>query len=152
METADKFGTFDVADSMTAAAARLDVPLEVVKQMKRAGCSAFKGSRVHLHELAETIEAVERPSTSDVLLSIVKEVARIVASKLPHGDAKFRADCGKITVAIHEGFGAALLVVEPDKGDDFLRKSSALFENIFKSARKKLPRVGQPKKNGSEES
>jgi hypothetical protein len=145
------FQTFDVADSMAAAASRLDVPLEVVKQAKRQGCTAFKGSRVHLRELVEAMAPMKGPSTAEVLLSITEEVARIVAAKLVLcKDARFRTDSRKLTVAIHEGFGAALLVVEPDKGDDFLRKSSALFENIFKPTRKSCRESSNSEKNGSE--
>ena len=135
MKTSDNFQTFDVADSMSAVAARAEVPLELIKKMKRAGCTAFKGSRVHLRELVEAIAASEGPSTSDVLLSIVEEVARIVASKLPQGNARFRADSRKLTEVIHLGFGAALAVAEPGNIDQFLKRSAALFEQVFKSAR-----------------
>jgi hypothetical protein len=134
----DDFKPFDdVADSMTAAAARLGIPLELLKQMKRNGCAAFRGSRVHLGKLREAIATAEKePSTSDVLLMIVKEVARTVASRLLHGGARLRVDSHKLTQVIHNGFGAALLVVEPDNVDRFLKRSATLFEQVFKSARK----------------
>jgi hypothetical protein len=89
-----------------------------------------------LRELVEAIAASEGPSTSNVLLSIVKEVARIVASKLQQGDAKFRSDSRKLTEVIHIGFGVALVVVEPGNVDQFLKRSATLFEQVFKSARK----------------
>jgi hypothetical protein len=109
-----------------------------LRALKRSGCKAFRGSRVNLTELVEAIKAEQRePSLSGVLLSIVEEVARIVANKLPHEDARFRADSGKITETIHNGFACALIVVAPDEVDYFLPKSAALMENIFKSARKK---------------
>jgi hypothetical protein len=136
------FLPFDVADSLANAAGRSGIPIEAIKAAKRAGCDAFRGSRVHLGKLREWLASAEKgPSTSDVLLMIVQDVARIVAEKLPRGDARFRADSRKLTVRIHEGFGAALIVVEQDKVDDFLSKSSAIFEGVFKMARKKPPRV-----------
>src|SRR6266542_342081 len=94
----------EMADSMSNAAARIGVPVEVLKAAKRSGSRAFRGSRVNLTQLREEIaSAAKEPSTSDVFLMIVEEVARIVASKLPYADATFKSDCGKITVAIHEG-------------------------------------------------
>jgi hypothetical protein len=49
------FGEKEAADSMRAAASRLGVPLEVVKQCKRQGSRAFRGGRVYLRALMETI-------------------------------------------------------------------------------------------------
>ncbi len=49
------FGERESADSMAAAAARLGVPLSVIKHYKRQGCPAFRGSRVYLRPLAEMI-------------------------------------------------------------------------------------------------
>ncbi|SRR6266705_2190713 len=142
----------DVADSMANAAARIGVPIEVIREAKRNGSSAFRGSRVDLTQLREEIASASKgPSTSDVLLMIVEEVAGIVASKLPHTDAVFKSDSCRITEAIHNGFACALVVVEPDSVDQFLKKSAALMENIFKIGSEKLPRVDQPKNNGSGE-
>jgi hypothetical protein len=45
----------EVVDSMKAAASRLGVPLEIVKQCKQQGSRAFRGSRVYLRPLAEMI-------------------------------------------------------------------------------------------------
>jgi hypothetical protein len=132
MKTADKFGTFDVADSMAAAAARLNVPLEVVKQAKREGCTAFKGSRVHLRELAGAIASpVEQPSTAEVLLIMVKQIVRRIKAveSLPLNAARKR-EIGNLTEAIHNGFGLALSILELDNVDQFLKRSAALFEQI----------------------
>jgi hypothetical protein len=144
---ANGFKPFDViCDSMAHAAARSGLPIEVIKAAKRGGSSAFRGSRINITQLREELASVAKePSLSDVLLSIVKEVADAVGSRLPHRDAWFRADCGNLTEAIHNGFGCVLGILEPDSADDFLRESAALMENIFKSARPKLPRVDQPK-------
>jgi hypothetical protein len=133
----------DVADSMQAAASRLGIPIEAVKGAKRSGCCAFRGSRVHVGKLTKWLTSQQKELgasdvlLSDVLLSVVKEVARIVPNKLPHTDARFREDSRKLTEAIHNGFGVALCVVEPDSVDRFLKKSAALMENIFKSDRKR---------------
>jgi hypothetical protein len=147
----DDFKPFDdVADSMTAAASRLGVPIGAVKQAKREGADAFRGSRVHVGRLAKWL--MKKPgasdvSLSDVLLSVVREVARVVPNKLPHADARFREDSRKLTEVIHNGFGLALCVVEPDSVDRFLKKSAALMENIFKTDRKRS--ASRPSNNGS---
>jgi hypothetical protein len=139
---------------MTNAAARLHVSLQAVKAAKRVGCDAFQASRIHLGRLREWLASVEKePSTSDVLLMIVEQVAGIVGEKLLlYRDAKFRADSRKLTQAIHTGFGAALCVVEPDEADQFLKQSAALMENIFKSTRKGCRESINPKKNDDDES
>jgi len=66
MKPATEFGEKEVADSMASAAARLNVPLDVVKQCKRQGSPAFKGSRVYLRPLAEMIANGE--SETDTVL------------------------------------------------------------------------------------
>jgi len=126
----------ETCDSLANAAGRIGVPVEVLKAAKRAGSSAFRGSRVNLTRLREEIAAAAKEPLSDILLSVVKEVARIVANKLPHGDARLRTDSGKLTQAIHNGFGCALCILEPDSADEFLSKSAVLMESIFKSTRK----------------
>ena len=128
----DDFKPFDdVVDSMAAASSRLGIPLELVKQMKRNGCDAFGGSRVHLGKLREAIASAEKePTTSNMLLMIVEEVAGIIASKLLHSIARVRADLRKMTEVIHNGFGVALCVVEPDGVDQFVKKSAAVLESI----------------------
>jgi hypothetical protein len=150
MKTNDFLPLDDVADSMQAAAARLGVPIQAVKQAKRNGSDAFRGSRVHVGKLAKELTTQKEAGAAGVLLIMVKEVARIVANKLPHSDARFIADSQKLTEQIHLGFACALVVIEPDAVDTFLRGSAALMENIFKSTRKKLPRVEQSRNNGSE--
>jgi hypothetical protein len=105
---------------------------------------------VNLTELVEAIKAEQRePSLSEALLSIAKEVAGIVANKLPHEDARFKADCGKITEMIHMGFGCVLAMLAPDEADDFLPKSATLFESVFKSTRKKRPAGRSSPKNSA---
>src|SRR5260370_31924474 len=133
----DDFKPFDdVCDSMSQAAGRSGIPIGAIKAAKRAGCDAFRGSRVHLEKLREWLASAEKePSTSDVLLMIVEEVARIVAGKLRQGSARFRADSRKLTEVIHLAFGVALAVAEPGNVDQFLKRSAALFEQVFKSAR-----------------
>jgi hypothetical protein len=126
MKKPNEFKTSDVADSMAAAAAMLDVPLETVKRMKRAGCVAFRGSRVDLRTLAKAIAADAEPKPSEILEFLVARIAKLVGNKpLPPNDAE------KLTVAIHNGFGAALMVLEPDRVDEFLKKSGAMFNQIF---------------------
>ena len=134
----------DVADSMAAAASGLGVPLEVVKIAKRAGCDAFRGSRVHLGKLREWLASAKKePSTGDVLLIIAEQVASNVAEKLLLcRDPKFEAESDRLCQAVHLGFAVALCVVEPDSADEFLKKSSALFERVFEPSRKN--RVDQP--------
>jgi hypothetical protein len=118
----------DVADSMSAAAGRLGVPLEAVKAAKRSGSTAFRGSRVNVPQLREEIGSpVEQSRPADVLLIIIEQVARIVSEKvLLYKDARFRRDSRKLTQAIQLGFGAAVCVCDPDEGDHFLRQSAAL--------------------------
>jgi hypothetical protein len=72
---------------------------------------------------------------------IAEQVASIVAEKLLLcRDAKFEAESDRLCQAVHNGFAVALCVVEPDSADEFLKKSSAMFERVFKkSARKKKP-------------
>src|SRR5215470_5327719 len=66
MKPATEFGENEAADSMRAAASRLGVPLDLVKQCKRQGCRAFRGSRVYLRPLAEMIANGE--SETDTVL------------------------------------------------------------------------------------
>jgi len=130
-------GCNGVVDSMAAASGVTGVSMAELKRLKRDGCDAFRGSRVHLGKLREAIAAEEAaPSTSDVLLMIVHEVARRISGRLPHKDAKFRAECRRLTETVHMGFASALVVVEPGNVDQFLKRSATLFEEVFKSARK----------------
>ena len=82
MKTSEDFKPLDdVADSMAAAAARLNVPLAKVKELKRTGCPAFRGSRVHLGELAKALSVEKELTMSGVLTTILEEVATIIAKK-----------------------------------------------------------------------
>jgi hypothetical protein len=128
-----------ICDSMSNAASRLGVPIGAIKAAKNSGSTAFRGSRINLTQLREELAyAAKEPSLSDVLLNIVKEVADAVGSRLPHRDARFRADCGNLTETIHNGFGCVLGILEPGSADDFLQKSASIMESIFaKSTRKK---------------
>jgi len=69
MIEARAFGERESADSMTAAAARLGVPLSTIKHCKRQGCPAFRGSRVYLRPLVEMIASGEA-ETDTILFPI----------------------------------------------------------------------------------
>jgi hypothetical protein len=129
----DDFKPFDdVADSMAAAAGRLRVPLEAVKMAKRAGCSAFRGSRVHLGELATALAVEKELTMSGALTTILEEVATIIADrKTPQPDAF------NLTSAVQLGFAVAVLVLEPAQVDEFLRQSAKLCERIVGSPPRK---------------
>jgi hypothetical protein len=144
----------DVADSMSNAASRIGVPIQVIREAKRNGSSAFRGSRVDLKQLREEIASASTgSSTGGVLLSIAEAVAGIVAEKLLLcRDAKFRTDSDKMCQAVHNGFALALCLVEPDSADEFLKKSSAMFERVFEKPPRNgsRQRVHQSKRNSSE--
>jgi hypothetical protein len=135
---ADPFDT--VFDSMGAASGATGIPLQILKEMKRRGCDAVKGSRVHLGKLRAAITSTqeEPPGLCDSLLDITERVARTVASKLlEHDDRTFRDDCVKITQQIQLGLGLVACVLDdPGSADDFLRESANVMESIFKSTRK----------------
>src|SRR5580704_4440543 len=142
MKKTNDFKPFDVADTMAAAAARLDVPLEIVKRMKRAGCAAFKGSRVGLRELAEAIAADAEPNTilfpvptgpeskpkiindfRDMLCAAIRcrwlsasKILEILLEQIIEvvdGKNLRPNEAGQLTSAIQIGFGSAVLVLEP---------------------------------------
>jgi hypothetical protein len=102
---AEPFDT--VFDSMGACSGATGIPLQILKEMKRSGCDAFKGSRVHLGKLHAAITSAqeeEPPGLCDLLLDIAERVARTVASKLfEHHDRAFRDDSIKITQQIQIG-------------------------------------------------
>ena len=133
MKTSEDFKPFDdVADSMAAAAARLNVPLAKVKELKRAGCTAFRGSRVHLDDLAKALAVEKELTISDALTTILEEVATIIADrKTPQPDAF------NLTSAVQVGFGVAVLILEPAQVDEFLRQSAKLCERIVGSPLRK---------------
>jgi hypothetical protein len=122
----------DVADSMANAAARIGLPIEVIREAKRNGSSAFRGSRINLTQLREELaSAAKETSLSTLLLNVVKDVARVVSSKLPGADRTFRADSLKITQQIQIGLGLVACILEPDSADDFLKKSASVMEAIW---------------------
>ena len=133
MKTSEDFKPFDdVADSMAAAAARLNVPLAKVKEMKRAGCTASRGSRVHLDDLAKALAVEKELTISDALTTILEEVGTIIADrKTPQPDAF------NLTSAVQVGFGVAVLILEPAQVDEFLRQSVKLCERIVGSPLRK---------------
>jgi hypothetical protein len=129
---------------MCQAAAFLGVPLEAIKAAKRSGSTAFRGSRVDVTQLRREIGSVEKaPTTAEVLLIIAHDVARRVSEALARCPGKrFKTESDRLCQAIHNGFAAALCIVEPNLADHFLRESSAMFESVFqKPARKKLGRA-----------
>jgi hypothetical protein len=136
MKTSEDFKpSDDVADSMAAAAARLNVPLAKIKELKRAGCTAFRGSRVHLGELAKELAVEKELTMSGVLTTILEEVATIIADKkTPQPDAF------NLTSAVQLGFGVAVLVLEPAQVDEFLQQSAKLCERIVGSPLRKATR------------
>jgi hypothetical protein len=129
---AEPFDT--VFDSMGAASGATGIPMQILKEMKRSGCDAFKGSRVHLGKLRAAIASTQQepPGLCDLLLDITERVARTVASKLlEHHDRSFRADSLKITQQIQIGLGLVACILEPDSADDFLKKSASVMEAIW---------------------
>src|SRR5207244_8016850 len=116
-----------------AAASRLGVPLEAVKMAKRAGCDAFKGSRVNLGRLQKffTTQATRaQPTLSELLLCVVKDVAHVISEKLPLHDAPFREESGRMTEQIHLGFDLALAVVEHDRAGWYLLRMDGVMDSL----------------------
>jgi hypothetical protein len=133
----DDFKPFDdVADSMTAAASRLGVPIEAVKQAKRNGSDAFRGSRVHVGKLVKELTSQKKPGgIADILEAMLEQALRITVDKnVPVRDAE------NLLSAIQLGFGAAVVVLEPAKADQFLRRTAKLCEETFKPIRKTATR------------
>jgi hypothetical protein len=168
-----EFGEKESADSMRQAAAILDIPLQLVRDCKRQGCRAFRGSRVYLRPLAEMIANQETeadtvlfpvPTSPEASLETVEdfrgllrvairggflqpsEILEILLAQIinrldyaflsaisprPKREAKV---FDKLTRAIHEGFGLALMLLDVDATDKYLRRSAAALER----ARKKL--------------
>jgi hypothetical protein len=96
-------------------------------------------------EREEIASAEKGPTTTDVLMLIAHDVAQRVSEALAkYPEKRFRTDSDKLCQAVHNGFALALCVVEPDSADEFLKKSSAMFESVFpKPARKKPAGVSQ---------
>ena|SRR5437667_965090 len=167
MKKASQFGIFSVADSMQAAASALDVPLEVVKRMKRSGCVAFRGSRIHLRELADAILAAEEPSTilfpvpigtncepkvieefRDLMRMAVRcrwllasETLEILLQQIIEVMSHKKlppSDADKLASAIQIGFGTAVMVLEPATVDQFLGTSATLLKTFAESHTKPI--------------
>ena len=117
----DNFKPFDdVADSMQAAASRLGVPIDAVKQAKRNGSDAFRGSRVHVGKLKKALTSQKEPGVTDILGAMLEQVLRITIDKnIPVREAE------NILSTIQIGFGATVLVLEPAAVDQFLRMLGA---------------------------
>jgi hypothetical protein len=108
----------------------------MIRAAKRAGCDAFRGSRVHLGKLREWLASAEKePSASEILMSILESIATVIASKkVPAKDAF------NLTSAVQIGFGVAVLVLEPAQVDEFLQQSAKLCERIVGSPLRKAAR------------
>src|SRR6516225_3239902 len=154
----ENFNHRDVADSMKAAASRLGVPLEIVKQCKQRGCRAFRGSRVYLRPLAEMIANGEtetdtilfpvprgpeaHPKTISEFRELLRvsircgwlttqEILEIILYRIIEawGSKLGSKEFGKAAETIHMGFGCAVMLLEPDSAtDDFLKRSAAALE------------------------
>jgi len=161
MKPPTEFGEKEAADSMRQAAAILDVPLHLVKECKRQGSRAFRGSRIYLKLLAEEIASISEPDTvpfnipigpycspetvrefqellrvairahfltTDEILEIILD--RIIEAWAPKLKSK---EFGNVTEVIHTGFGAAVMLLEPDSAtDDFLKRTVAALTRATK--------------------
>src|SRR5437762_14331065 len=120
----DDFKAFDdVADSMQAAASRLGVPIEAVRQVKRSGSDAFRGSRVHVGKLAKELTSQKEPGAAEILEVMLEQALRITVDRnVPVREAE------NLLSAIQLGFGAAVVILEPAKAAQFLRRTAKLCE------------------------
>src|SRR6266446_5992894 len=144
MKTDDFLPLDDVADSMQAAASRLGVPIEAVRQAKRNGSDAFRGSRVHVGKLAKELTSQKEPGVAEILEAMLEQALRITVDKnVPVRDAE------NLLSAIQLGFGAAVVVLEPVESGRFLRRTANLCEETFKPIRRRPRVANQPKNNGS---
>src|SRR6266403_358721 len=120
----------DVADSMQAAASRLGVSIDAVKKAKRNGSDAFRGSRVHVGKLAKELTSQKEPGVAEILEAMLEQALRITVDKnVPVRDAE------NLLSAIQLGFGAAVVILEPAKAAQFLRRTAKLCEATFKPIR-----------------
>ena len=74
----------EVVDTMGIASARLGIPVQVLREVKRAGSRAFQlGSRVNLTELRKELAAATKESSlATLLLNVCRDVAGVVSTKL----------------------------------------------------------------------
>ena len=139
---------------MRAAASRLCVPLELVKQCKRQGSRAFRGSRIYFKQLVQEIASIDEPDTVSFNIPIglhcrpetveaFQELLRVAirARFLTTGEIleiilnriiEFWAprleskEFRKVTEVIHTGFGVAVMLLEHDSDTDvFLKRTVA---------------------------
>jgi hypothetical protein len=148
-----EFDEKEATDSMRAAAARLKVPLELVKECKRRGSPAFRGSRVYLRPLAEMIAANEEPDSlmfpiptslesnsetvkesREVLRLAIRcgflttgEILEIILDQIIEawGPKLESKEFGKAPEIIHVGFGCAVMLLEADFNRDTRASYSA---------------------------
>src|SRR6266481_8702398 len=120
------FGERESADSMAAAAARLGVPLSVIKHYKRQGCPAFRGSRVYLRPLAEMIVSGE--TETDTILLPIPTGLEASGKTFSARSKRELEEYDKLTHTIHLGFGVASCLLDRDATDEYLRRTAAALE------------------------
>jgi hypothetical protein len=150
----EDFDEKEAADSMRAAASRLDVPLTLVKQFKRQGSRAFRDSRIYLKLLAHEIAAIDEPDTIPFNIPIgpccnpetieefqqllrvaisarfltTGEILEIILDQVIEawGPKLHSKELGKSAEVIQLGFGCAVMLLEPGPDtDDFVKRSAA---------------------------
>lgn len=160
-----EFSEKEAADSMQAAASRLGVPLALVKRCKRQGSRAFRAGRVYLRELSEMIAAIDEPDSfpfniptsfqskpetieefRDLLRTAIRcgwlatgEILQIILGRLieARGPELVSKEFGKVAATIHNGFGAAVMLLEADPAtDDFVKLSAAKLDRNAQSQRR----------------
>ena len=158
-----EFDEKEAADSMRAAAARLNVPLELVRRCKSQGSLAFRGSRIYLKLLAHEIAAIDEPDTIPFNIPIgpccnpetieefqqllrvalrarfltTGEILEIILDQIIEawGPKLESKELGKSAEVIHLGFGAAVMLLEADPAtDDYLKRTAA---KLNRNAQKK---------------
>ena len=154
MKPAAEFDEKEAADSMRQAAAILDVPLHCVKECKRHGSRAFRGSRIYLKLLAQEIAPIDepdtvsfnipvgphcRPETVEAFQELLRvairarflttgEILEIILDQIIEawGPKLELKEFGKAPEVIHLGFACAVMLLEADAvTDDFLKRSAA---------------------------
>jgi hypothetical protein len=170
MKPASEFGEKEAADSMRQAAAILDVPLQAVKECKRQGSRAFRGSRIYLKLLAQEIASINKPDTvpfdiptgpnckpetveafQGLLRVAIRarflttgEILEIVLDQIIEawGQKLESKELGKAAETIHMGFGVAVMLLEPNPAaDEFLKRSAAKLTRNAQRNRKRKHRL-----------
>jgi hypothetical protein len=139
-----------------------------VKEMKKSACVAFRGSRIHLRELAEAILAAQEPTAilfpvpisakcepkviedfRDLVRMAVRcrwlsasEILEILLQQIIEVMNRKKLppdDADNLALAIQIGFGTAVLILESASVDQFLGRSAALLtESLNKPRTRKL--------------